>query len=216
VEKRINLPTLEVEEKIWKEGFKFICGIDEAGRGALAGPLVVGAVILPRKKIRGINDSKKLNRKQRNQIFEKITKEAVCWGVGIAETDEINLYGIQTATYLACHRAINSLKNKPDFLIIDHYRLPATTLPQISLTYGDRRSLSVAAASIIAKVTRDRIMEKIAKRREFKKYGFDKNFGYGTKFHQIKIQKTGISRIHRIKFVSNTIEKQITLNLFGN
>lgn len=214
MKKRLNLPTLKTEEQIWKEGFKFICGIDEAGRGALAGPLVAAAVILPRKTIRGINDSKKLNSKQRNRVFEKITQKAVCWGVGITEIDEINLYGIQTATYLAYHRAINSLKTRPNFLMIDHYRLPGTPLPQVSLTHGDQRSLSIAAASIVAKVTRDRLMEKVARGREFKKYGFAKNFGYGTKFHQVKIREAGVSRIHRIKFASVDNQTQTTFNLF--
>jgi len=214
VKKRASLPTLKIEEEIRNGGFKFICGIDEAGRGALAGPLVAAAVILPRRKMRGINDSKKLSKAQRNRIFEKISRKAISWGVGLTNIDEINLYGIQTATYLAYHRAIKSLKTKPDFLMIDHYRLPGTSLPQVSLTHGDQRSLSIAAASIVAKETRDRLMEKMGRQKEFKKYGFTRNFGYGTKFHQVKIRETGVSRIHRLKFVSGSFENQATFDFF--
>lgn len=186
-------PHFEVEKALFQEGFRFICGIDEAGRGALAGPLVAGAVILNKGDI-DLDDSKKLSAKKRQKMFEIIKLEALAWSVGIVEVDEINKFGLQSATYLAYQRAIDSLATKPDFLLIDHYRLPATEIHQNSITFGDQISLSIAGASIVAKVTRDEIMKKLPGSRA---YGFQTNFGYGTSSHLKAIKSDGPSTHHR-------------------
>ena len=184
-----------------------MCGIDEAGRGALAGPLVSGAVILDHRTRAIFNDSKVLTSKKRVYLFEKIKSQSIAWAVGLASVEEINLYGIQKSTFLSYKRAIEALKLKPSFLLIDYYRLPMTDIPQMSITKGDKISQSIAAASIVAKVTRDRLMEELDK--DFPTYNFSKNFGYGTRIHQEKIRCLGSSSVHRTKFVDKPWANQL-------
>lgn len=193
------MPTLDRERELLKNGFKYICGIDEAGRGALAGPLVCAAVILE-KESDLIFDSKSINKTRRENAYNYIVKNAVSFSIGISEVDEISKFGIQTATYIAGHKAISNLKVKPDFLIIDHYRFPATQIPQLPLTHGDSLSQSVAAASIVAKVTRDQIMTRLSKKQKYKKYKFSKHLGYGTALHYSIINSEGLSDLHRKNF----------------
>jgi len=177
-----------------------VCGIDEAGRGALLGPIVAGAVILPANKIfKDFNDSKRLKSKEREDLYSLICKKAVCWGTGIVDVKIINRYGIQSATYLAYHMAIKSLKVAPDHLLIDHYRLPGIDISQTPITKGDSISQSIAAASIVAKVTRDALMARLAK--DLKGYGLDRNFGYGTQRHIEAIVRSGPTNHHRQKFI---------------
>jgi len=193
-------PTLEIEQELWELGYQRVCGLDEAGRGALAGPLVAAAVILPRKTIDGLNDSKLLTANERNKLH-KIICMSTHWGVGVVEVEEINRHGIQTATYLAFRRSLDGLKVKPDFLLIDHYRLPAASVGQKSVTFGDRLSQTIAAASIVAKVTRDQIMRELARTKEGRGYLLNQHFGYGTARHLELIDRLGPSIHHRRQFV---------------
>ena len=195
-----TFPTFKIEQELWGLGYRMVCGLDEAGRGALAGPLVAAAVILPKKAIENLNDSKLLTAKERSSLHEIIIKSAY-WGVGIAEVEEINFHGIQTATYLAFQRSLDKLKVKPDFLLIDHYRLPAAPAAQKSVTFGDRLSQTIAAASIIAKVTRDQIMCKLARTKEGRGYFLNQHFGYGTAHHLETIERLGPSIHHRRQFI---------------
>jgi ribonuclease HII len=205
---KISSPTLKFEKTAWAEGFKFVCGIDEAGRGALAGPLVAAAVVLKSKKQTKFQDSKLLSAEQRLSLFKIITSTC-SWGVGIIEVDAINKYGIQSATYLAYHEAVKNLPSSPDFLLIDHYRLPGTTISQKSITFGDRLSQSIAAASIVAKVSRDKIMAELSKQKVYSKYRFDKHKGYGTRLHLENLAKHGPSSIHRTCYRLKTVNKNI-------
>lgn len=182
-----------------------VCGIDEAGRGALAGPLVAAGVILKPKTNLNAKDSKLLGRLQREKLFEIIKVESIDWAYSVAGVEEINRVGIQAATYVAFHRVISELKREPDFLLIDHYRLPATIIPQLNLTFGDRLTKAIGAASIVAKVIRDKIMRDLSGNKKLKYYDFANNFGYGTKKHLEAINRFGISCHHRLKYkrVSN-------------
>lgn len=209
-------PDFKVERDLEKKGFSLVCGIDEAGRGAWAGPLVSAAVILDKKNIvDGIDDSKRLNVKTRASLAKIIKETCVSYGVGISTVQEINKFGIQAATYLSYERAILQLNPPPDFMLIDHYRLPKIRTPQLPISHGDRISVSISAASIIAKTTRDEIMQALASSYH-EAYGFEKNFGYGTKVHQDAIIKIGICENHRIKFVSNLFLKNNQGDLFDN
>jgi len=199
MQKHKDPPSFDHEKELFKEGFKFICGIDEAGRGALAGPLVCAAVIL-KEESDLLFDSKTIDKTKRETAYEYIVKNAVSFSVGVSDVNEISKFGIQTATYIAGHKAILNLKFKPDFLIIDHYRFPATQIPQLPLTHGDSLSQSVAAASIIAKVTRDKIMTTLSQKTKYKKYHFASHFGYGTKQHYSIIESEGLCDLHRKNF----------------
>lgn len=195
-------PNADIEGLIRKSGYSLICGIDEAGRGALAGPLVAAAVVLPAGIKIKLKDSKQLTRKKRLLLSRSIKRKSICWAVGLCSTQEINEFGIQSATYVAYHRAINSLQKKPDFLLIDHYRLPGAMTPQKNVTFGDRLCPTISAASIIAKTQRDQIMRSLSRRKELKRYHFHKHFGYGTKLHLKIITKIGPSSEHRTKYIS--------------
>ena len=200
-------PNYKKERELWELGYKFVCGIDEAGRGALAGPLVSGAVILKPRTKNLFNDSKLLSQKKREELFEIVMGSAISWAIGLANIKEINEYGIQGATYLSYLRAIKNLKLKPSFLLIDHYRLPGTHIPQASITKGDRLSQTIAAASIVAKVSRDRLMTKFDS--DFPCYKFKNNFGYGTKYHQNAIAENGVCSIHRLSFIDKPSINQL-------
>lgn len=187
------------ENELYAQGYQFIAGIDEAGRGPLAGPVVAGAVILPQyKKIFGLKDSKKLTAEQREAFYEAIIESSVAFSVKRVEPEEIDRINILEATKKAMTLAVEGLQQKPDFLLIDHLTLPAIPIPQKGITNGDSLCNSIAAASILAKVTRDRLM--LAYHEKYPQYGFDKHKGYATKAHYAAIEKYGPSPIHRVSF----------------
>jgi len=191
------------EENILGElGYKFIAGIDEAGRGPLAGPVVAAAVILPPNLkadwLDQVNDSKKLTETRRNYLFKKIQRDAVALGVGAAGADVIDNRGIVRATHLSMMLAVRQLAPKPDYLLIDYLTLPEVALPQKGITGGDGKCLSIACASIIAKVTRDYLMTEMEK--EHPGYEFSRHKGYGTKTHLALLRHWGPSPIHRKTF----------------
>ena len=203
--KRLNF-LKEGEEKLYKEkNFKYICGIDEAGRGPLAGPVVVGAVILPRDSfIEGINDSKKISEKKREKLYDIITEEAICYSVGIVDEKTIDEINILNATKLGVKRALEALEVKPDILMLDALNnLDTLGIPYMSIIKGDAKNYSIAAASIIAKVTRDRMMREWDD--VYPIYGFAKHKGYGTAEHIKMIKENGPCRIHRQSFIKNFI-----------
>jgi ribonuclease HII len=188
----------EFEQKLYLQGFEFIAGIDEVGRGPLAGPVVAAAVILPRDlSLPGLNDSKKLSEKQRETLYEEIASRAVSIGTGIISPQEIDQLNIYQASKKAMIAALNSLSIKPDHLLIDAMEL-GSPYPELPLIKGDSRSISIAAASIFAKVTRDRIMAEYGKR--YSGYGLEKNMGYGTQEHLAGLKLLGPSPIHRKSF----------------
>ena len=190
----------EFEHKHYAEGFKFICGVDEAGRGPLAGPVCAAAVILPADiEIPGLNDSKKLSDKKRRELFPVICEKAVAYGIAFADHKEIDEINILQATYLAMERAMAALAVKPDFALIDGNRAKDFGLPLETVVGGDGRSASIAAASVLAKVTRDDYMVKMAE--EYPGYGFDIHKGYGTKAHYGALQELGPCPIHRMTFL---------------
>ena len=187
-------------------GFHLVCGIDEAGRGPLAGPVCAAAVILPENiDIPGLNDSKKVTPKKREMLFDVITKAAVAYGIGWADENEIDCVNILNATFLAMRRAIFSLGTKPDCALVDGNRDPRLNIPTLCIVKGDGKSPSVAAASILAKVSRDRYMAELDKR--YPQYLFAKHKGYPTKLHYEMILKHGVSPVHRKSFLKNLDEK---------
>lgn len=181
-----------------------IAGLDEAGRGAWAGPVISAAVILPiehfnlARVLEGVRDSKRMTPLAREKLAGRIHQVAHAVSVGHASAHEVDELGLLPATRLSMARALHQLPTKPSYLLIDHLGLPDTTLPQLSLTRGDSRSLSIAAASIIAKVTRDHIMVDLSAR--FESYGFDRHKGYGTQRHRTALQDYGPSPIHRMSY----------------
>lgn len=186
------------------EGCGLICGIDEVGRGPLAGPVVAGAVILPKDcDILYINDSKKLSEKMRNQLYEEISKKAVACAVGYASSARIDEINILQATYEAMRDAISKLSVSPDILLNDAVTIPQVNIKQVPIIKGDAKSISIGAASIYAKVTRDRLMYEYD--REYPEYGFAKHVGYGTAQHIEAIKKYGPCPIHRRTFIKNFI-----------
>jgi ribonuclease HII len=187
------------EEEVFSLGYELIGGIDETGRGPLAGPVVAAAVILPKDaKIIGIDDSKKLSPIMREKLCKTISNIVIDWGIGIVNEQTIDEINILEATYLAMKKAIKSLKAKPQFLLVDGSKIPQIDIPQKSIINGDQLSISIQAASILAKVIRDGIMIEYDK--EFPQYGFAKHKGYGTAFHIESIKKYGICKIHRKSF----------------
>lgn len=187
------------ESQAWKDGYKRVAGIDEAGRGPLAGPVVAAAVILPESiSIHNLNDSKQLSPKIRSDLYSRIYDEAVSVGVGIVGPARIDRINILQASLLAMALSIESLDIHPDFALIDGPYRTQISLPQRAITKGDARSISIAAASVIAKVTRDRIMQKYDN--QYPQYGFSKHKGYPTKAHKQAIKQFGFSPIHRKSF----------------
>lgn len=186
------------------EDCALICGIDEAGRGPLAGPVVAGAVILPKNsRILYLNDSKKLSEKRREELFVRIQKEALAWSVGIAGPERIDEINILQATYAAMRKAIQGLPQKPDLLLNDAVTIPDVEIAQIPIVKGDAKSLSIAAASILAKVTRDHMMMEYDK--IYPEYGFGKHKGYGTAAHMEAIRRFGPCPIHRRTFIKKIV-----------
>ena len=189
-----------IEDGCFEEGYQIICGVDEAGRGPLAGPVVAAAVILPaHAEIPGLNDSKKLSDKRRRELFPVIKEQAVAWGIGIATETEIDEINILQATYLAMERALAQLNVKPDLALIDGNRAKDFGLPVRTVVKGDSLSASIAAASVLAKVTRDDMMLELAK--TYPGYDFEIHKGYGTKAHYEALTKLGACPIHRMSFL---------------
>jgi ribonuclease HII len=187
------------EKEIRAKGFRLVAGLDEAGRGPLAGPVVAAAVVLPhRARLPGVDDSKKLSAPKREEIFSLLQKKASAIGVGIVEAEEIDRLNIHQASLKAMEKAVAALPLPPDFLLIDGLFTLNLPLPQMAVVKGDQKCLSVAAASIVAKVTRDRIM--IARHREYPEYNFARHKGYGTKEHLQAIEKYGRCPLHRLTF----------------
>lgn len=198
---------LEYENKAYEQGFKTICGIDEAGRGPLAGPVFACAVILPKGHIvEGVNDSKKLSEKKRDILFDKIIDECVDYSIGIATEKEIDEINILQATFLAMRRAFDGLSVKPDIALIDGNKKPGLDVEQWDIVKGDSKSANISAASIIAKVSRDRYMLDMAEK--YPHYQFEKHKGYGTKLHYEMIEEYGISPIHRKTFLKKIIANE--------
>jgi len=200
----ISSPDLSNEEKLWL-AYKYVAGLDEAGRGALAGPVCVGAVILPDdnplllQALSGVRDSKQLSPRQRDQLNPRIKEISRGWGVGFASSDEIDALGIVPATRLAASRALQSVSLFPDFLLTDfRLELPELDVSQAALVKGDQRSLSIASASILAKTARDELMMELDG--WYPQYGFARHKGYGTLTHRRMIAKLGFSPIHRKTF----------------
>ena len=196
-----------IEMRKYEEQYKdckFICGIDEAGRGPLAGPVVAGAVILPADcEILYLNDSKKLSAAKREQLYDEIMEKAIAVGVGMASPARIDEINILQATYEAMRTAVSELGVKPDVLLNDAVTIPEITIPQVPIIKGDAKSVSIAAASIIAKVTRDRLM--VQYEEVLPGYGFAKHKGYGSKEHIEAIRRLGPTPIHRRTFIKNFI-----------
>ena len=193
------------EQNAIENGFKIICGIDEAGRGPLAGPVYAAAVILPMGlEINGLNDSKKLSEKKREQLFDVICEKAIAYSIGIATEQEIDDINILNATFLAMRRAVNGLAIKPDYALIDGNQHPGLSIPDETVVKGDGKSMSIAAASILAKVSRDRFMLELSKK--YPEYCFEKHKGYGTKLHYEMIEKYGVAPIHRRSFLKKVLK----------
>ncbi len=192
------------EEELYQQGYQYIAGIDEVGRGPLAGPVVTAAVILPRGcRIPGINDSKKLSAHKREELYEKITEEAVSYAFGVVSPGEIDAVNILQATYKAMRISLETIEQKPDFVLADAVTIPGIEIPQRGIIQGDAKSISIGAASIIAKVTRDTMMEEMDKL--YPEYGFAKNKGYGSAEHIAALKKYGPCPIHRRSFIKNFI-----------
>lgn len=199
------MPDYEFEKAAVNSGFSCICGVDEAGRGPLAGPVCAAAVILPEGAvIAGLDDSKKLTEKKREKLYDIIKQIAVAYSVAYGTLEEIETVNILEATYLAMNRAIEGLTIKPDFSLIDGNRVPrGIKIPCETIVKGDSKSMSVAAASVLAKVTRDRLMLEYDKK--YPEYNFKKHKGYGTKEHTELIKQYGPCEIHRLSFLKNIL-----------
>lgn len=197
------LPTLDEERALWTSGYGWVAGVDEAGRGAWAGPVVAAAVVLPPdqdivRRLAGVADSKQLTSRQRERLLTVVLAEVADSGVGVVPAAQIDAHGIAEASRRAMHLAIEALDNPPDYILIDYVRLPSLSIPQHSLPKGDSRVLSIAAASIVAKVTRDRLMAELAC--EHPGYGFERHKGYGTADHRASLVRLGPCLIHRRSF----------------
>lgn len=199
------MPDYEFEKAAVNSGFSCICGVDEAGRGPLAGPVCAAAVILPEGAvIERLDDSKKLTEKKREKLYDIIKETAVAYSVAYGTLEEIETVNILEATYLAMNRAIEGLSVKPDFALIDGNRVPrGIKIPCETIVKGDSKSMSVAAASVLAKVTRDRLMLEYDKK--YPEYNFKKHKGYGTKEHTELIKQYGPCEIHRLSFLKNIL-----------
>ncbi|MCL2627559.1 MAG: ribonuclease HII [Oscillospiraceae bacterium] len=190
----------EIERDLLKQGYKIICGVDEAGRGSLVGAVFAAAVILPNDTpIKGIDDSKKLSAETRQRLYDEIINIALAYSIASADNNEIDEVNILNATYLAMNRAIEGLKIKPDISLIDGNRNSGIKHTNKCIIGGDGKSISIAAASILAKVSRDRYIMELAK--DYPQYSFEKHKGYGTKLHYEKLREFGASDIHRVTFL---------------
>lgn len=195
----------QIENSYFEKGVQVICGVDEAGRGPLAGPVCAAAVILPANiEIPGLNDSKKLSDKRRRELFPIIKEQAIAYGIGLADNGEIDQINILQATFLAMERAIAQLSVKPELALIDGNREKDFGIPVQTVVKGDSLSASIAAASILAKVTRDDIMLQMAQ--QYPEYQFDVHKGYGTKVHYAALAQHGPCAIHRMTFLKKLYE----------
>ena len=201
---RLNI-LKNIENNWHKKGKKLVCGIDEAGRGPLAGPVVVAAVIMPEDSfIEGVNDSKKVSEKKREKLYDEITENAIAWSVGIIDQNEIDEINILNATKKGLTTALTELKEKPDIILVDALtKIDTLGIPYESIIKGDAKSYSIAAASIIAKVTRDRIMRQWNE--IYPVYDFEKNKGYGTAEHIKALKDYGPCQIHRKSFIKHFV-----------
>jgi ribonuclease HII len=196
-------PDLSFEQALWDSGLSVVAGIDEAGRGALAGPVAAGAVVLPcdpgvAVRLHGVRDSKQMSPRQREEARERIRAVALTWGVGLASPDEIDALGILPATRLAACRALEALNPLPEHLLLDYLFLPEIPLSQTALVKGDCRSLSIAAASVLAKTARDALLRELDVC--YPGYGFAVHKGYGTQAHRLALRRLGASPVHRLSF----------------
>ena len=195
-----NVKMWEIENNCYSEEVKIICGVDEAGRGPLAGPVCAAAVILPKDlELPGLTDSKKLTDKKRRELFLLIQEQAIAYGIGFATEQEIDEINILQATFLAMQRALDQLSVKPDLALIDGNRQKDFGVPVKTVVKGDSLSANIAAASILAKVSRDNLMEEMAQ--TYPQYGFEIHKGYGTKAHYAALREFGASPIHRATFL---------------
>lgn len=197
---------LEYEKEVISQGYEYVCGVDEAGRGPLAGPVCAAAVILPKDTlIEGVNDSKKLSEKKRELLFDVIKEKALAYSVAWASVEEIEEINILNAAMLAMKRAVEGLQVKADFAIIDGNKTPLLSIPSKAIVKGDAKSMSIAAASILAKVSRDRLMLEYGEK--YPEYKFEKHKGYGTKLHIEALKEYGVSPIHRPSFLKKILSK---------
>jgi ribonuclease HII len=204
------MPSFKFEKDLQAEGYVNIAGVDEAGRGCLFGPVMAAAVVFPCQLyhsediiwVQDLDDSKKLSPKKREFLAKKILNKALSVGIGISTSREIDVLNIRIASFLAMRRAVSNLAVEPDFLLVDGFRLEGQDLPQIGIPQGDSKSSTIAAASIIAKVFRDRMMRGLD--RVFKGYGIAEHKGYGTKKHLLALQRMGPTSLHRLSFKIKT------------
>ncbi len=201
------MPDYSFEKEKINNGFNLVAGVDEAGRGPLAGPVCAAAVILPIDcEIEGLDDSKKISEKKRERLYDIIIEKAVAYNIQLVDNNVIDDINILKATYLAMTNAVNNLETKPDFVLIDGNRLPPQLkTPSEAIVKGDSKSMSIAAASILAKVTRDRLMLELAKK--YPEYEFERHKGYGTKLHCEKLREFGPCEIHRKTFIGKILNK---------
>ena len=200
-----NITMWEIEDSHYAQGAKIICGVDEAGRGPLAGPVCAAAVILPEHlEIPGLTDSKKLSDKKRRELFPIIKEKAIAWGIGFASEQEIDEINILQATFLAMQRALDQLNVKPDLALIDGNRKKDFGVDAVTVVKGDSLSANIAAASVLAKVTRDNLMEELAQK--YPEYGFEIHKGYGTKAHYAALEAHGSCPVHRQSFLKKFYE----------
>jgi len=205
-------PDLRHERKLWRTGIETVAGVDEAGVGPMAGPVVAAAVVFPRETfIKGVHDSKQLLAEQREELHGKIRERALTFGLGVAEVEEIDRLNIYWATMRAIERALAALKAAPEHVLIDGRRVPGLAIPQTHIVGGDRKSFCIAAASILAKVTRDRIMT--AYDDQYPGYGFAQHKGYCTADHFQLLEQLGPSPIHRRSFSPVALAAQLKLDL---
>lgn len=198
---------LKFENEAYENGYTCVCGVDEAGRGPLAGPVFAAAVVLGKGQIiEGVNDSKKLSEKKREALFDKIKEKALCYSIASIDEKAIDEINILNATFLAMKKAVEGLEIKPDYAMIDGNKTPDLSIDCESVVKGDANSVSIAAASILAKVSRDRYMLEMAKK--YPKYQFEKHKGYGTKLHYQMLDEYGPSEIHRQTFLKTWYAKK--------
>lgn len=193
-----------IEESLMQKGYSVIAGVDEAGRGPLAGDVYAAAVVLPHGiLIEGLNDSKKISEKKREKLYDEICENAIAYAVATASVEEIDTYNIRNATYIAMNRAIEALKVKPDYVLIDGDCIKECNYEHECVVKGDAKSASIAAASILAKVTRDRYMKQLSEK--YPEYGFEKHNGYGTAAHIAALKEFGASEVHRKTFIKKFV-----------
>lgn len=198
---------LKFENEAYENGYTCVCGVDEAGRGPLAGPVFAAAVVLGRGQIiEGVNDSKKLSEKKREALFDKIKEEALCYSIALVDEKTIDEINILNATFLAMKKAVEGLEIQPDYAMIDGNKTPDLSIDCEPVVKGDANSVSIAAASILAKVSRDRYMLEMAKK--YPEYQFEKHKGYGTKLHYQMLDEYGPSEIHRQTFLKTWYAKK--------